>query len=246
MVLIRHTKRKVSRKNESIKRQTIVHLMISISGIMFLFGMTWFFAVLTFSAPGLRETGSTLFTVFTSLQGFFVFVFFCLASKEARESWRELFSCGKYKSRFLHPSLLKYNISSGMTGTMKSTLTRIPASLTSPNNDTSMSFKNKSFDDKSQNLQAIIESSVDAEVAYVHTSNSDQERFSTGEDKGNMDNTGSFVTNKKNKGVHQKMEPLNIRVKRSMSMKQGKHDVEVMEVDFYSSSSSDDDDSNAN
>ena len=239
VVLIQHTKRTASRRNESIKRQTIVHLMISISGIMFLFGMTWFFAVLTFSSPGLREVGSTLFTVFSSLQGFFIFIFFCLASKEARESWREFLSCGKFRSSFLHPSLFKHDRSSGTTGTLtlksdsstmkssSSTLSRKPASPTSPNNDSSILFRNKCFDDldnKSQNLQAITESSVDAELAYY-----EQEKFFTGEDKGNMDNIGSSVTNEKNKGVHQKVEPI----------KQGMHDVELMDVDFYSSSSSD-------
>ena len=62
---------------------------------MFLFGITWLFAILTFSLPGLRETFQILFTIFNSLQGFFIFLFFCAISKEARESWKELFGSGQ-------------------------------------------------------------------------------------------------------------------------------------------------------
>ena len=92
--------------------------MISISGVMFLFGLTWLFAILTFSAPGLRETFQALFTVFNSFQGFFIFLFFCVFSKEAREYWREVLSCGRYTSQFLHPSQTK-NVSLSATGADK-------------------------------------------------------------------------------------------------------------------------------
>ena len=92
--------------------------MISISGVMFLFGLTWLFAILTFSTPGLRETFQALFTVFNSFQGFFIFLFFCIFNKEAREYWKEVLSCGKYTSQFLHPSQTRYILSSG-TGAKK-------------------------------------------------------------------------------------------------------------------------------
>ena len=85
--------------------------MISISGVMFLFGLTWFFAILTFSVTGPRETFQILFTVFNSLQGFFIFLFFCVFNKEALESWKELLSCGKYRSKVLHPSQAKFSSS---------------------------------------------------------------------------------------------------------------------------------------
>lgn len=75
--------------------------MISISGVMFLFGITWLFAILTFSVTGLRETFQILFTLFNSFQGFFIFLFFCTINKEARESWRELFGSGQ-QSEPLH------------------------------------------------------------------------------------------------------------------------------------------------
>ena len=118
VVLIRHTRGTASRKKEAVSNKTILRLMISIGGVMFLFGLTWFFAILTFSVPGLRETFQSLFTVSNSFQGFFIFLFFCVFSKEAREYWKEALSCGKYTSQFLHPSQTRYISSSG-TGAKK-------------------------------------------------------------------------------------------------------------------------------
>ena len=102
VILVRHTRGTAARKKEAVSNKTIIRLMISISGVMFLFGLTWLFAILTFSAPGLRETFQALFTVFNSFQGFFIFLFFCVFSKEAREYWKEVLSCDGYTSQFLH------------------------------------------------------------------------------------------------------------------------------------------------
>ena len=68
---------------------------------MFLFGLTWLFAILTFSVTGLRETFQILFTLFNSFQGFFIFLFFCAINKEARESWKEMFGSSR-QSELLH------------------------------------------------------------------------------------------------------------------------------------------------
>ena len=99
-MLILHARRSSSRKIEAAKKSGIVQLMISIGGVMFLFGVTWLFAILTFSSQA-RETFQILFTVFNSFQGFFIFLFFCAISKEARESWKELFGSGRL-SELLH------------------------------------------------------------------------------------------------------------------------------------------------
>ena len=104
MVLIRHTKDTAARLKKPVSNKSIMRLMISIGGVMFLFGLTWLFAILTFSVDGLRETFQILFTIFNSFQGFFIFLFFCVLNKEALESWKELLSCGKYKSKLLHPT----------------------------------------------------------------------------------------------------------------------------------------------
>ena len=99
VVVSRHTRDKAARTNTTVSKQQILRMMISISGVLFLFGLTWLFFVLTISVPGLRETFQILFTVFNSLQGFFVFAFILFT--EGFSYWKAAFlSC--YKSKPIH------------------------------------------------------------------------------------------------------------------------------------------------
>ncbi len=107
-VLIRHVRGTKSQLKQTMGYGKILRLMFSIGGVMALFGLTWLFAILTISVPGLRETFQMLFTIFNSFQGFFIFLFFCVLNKEARESWRGLFSRGSKRE----PRLLKGSTSS--------------------------------------------------------------------------------------------------------------------------------------
>ena len=107
-VLIRHVRGTTSKLKQTIGYGKVLRLMFSIGGVMSLFGLTWLFAILTISVRGLRETFQILFTIFNSFQGFFIFVFFCVLNKEARDSWREVFSRGKKRE----PRLLKGSSSS--------------------------------------------------------------------------------------------------------------------------------------
>ena len=95
VVLVGYTRRIAAQKKEAVSSKTIVKMIISIIGVMFLFGLTWLFAILTFSVTGLRETFQILFTVFNSLQGFFIFLF--TLNMETLGYWRELLSCAKRK-----------------------------------------------------------------------------------------------------------------------------------------------------
>ena len=113
VVLVRHTKDTAERqKQQGMKKETAIRLVISISGIMFLFGLTWLFGALTITIRAVNLLFQVLFVVFNSLQGFFIFLFFCVFNKEGRDFWKEVLSCGRYKSELLHPSKAKY-ISSG-------------------------------------------------------------------------------------------------------------------------------------
>ena len=107
VVLIRRARDNASRQNKAISHKTILRLLVSIGGVMFLFGLTWLFAIFTFSEPVLREIFEVLFVVFNSLQGLFIFLFVCVLNKEVLESWREVISCGRYQSKLLHPSPVK-------------------------------------------------------------------------------------------------------------------------------------------
>ena len=119
VILLKHTRGKIERSSEKMSSKTALRLLVSISGVMFLFGLTWLFAVFTFSIDGsnvVRTVFQILFTVFVAFQGFYIFLFFVVFNSEARESWREFLSCGRYKSELLHPSQYK-NTSSAGTGT---------------------------------------------------------------------------------------------------------------------------------
>ena len=126
VVLILHIRRRSKRKGESTDYKAIFRTSCSIFGLMCLFGLTWLFAILTFSASGLRETFQLLFTIFNSLQGAFIFIFICVLSPDAREGWKRLF-CRKTHSR--HSKLSQYS-SSSKSGTLTSTLGRSNGSST--------------------------------------------------------------------------------------------------------------------
>ena len=100
-VLLRHTRNTMGRMKEQTNKTTTVRLLISITGIVFLFGLTWVFGALTISDASLPF--QIIFVVSNGFQGFFIFLFFCVFSKDARELWVEFLTCGRYKS-VSHPS----------------------------------------------------------------------------------------------------------------------------------------------
>ena len=104
MVLIRHAKGTAKRMKQTITSKQVLRITFSISGVLFLFGLTWGFFILTFSVPGLRETFQILFTVFNSLQGFFIFTFIFFT--EGFGYWKEYLPCKKHKpSKSTQPSV---------------------------------------------------------------------------------------------------------------------------------------------
>ena len=107
VVVIRHTKDTIKRNQKGFNTATATRLLINFIGIMFVFGLTWLFGALTITIQPINDIFQVLFVIFNSLQGFFNFLFFCVLSKEARESWKELLSCGHYKSELLRPSHAK-------------------------------------------------------------------------------------------------------------------------------------------
>ena len=103
IVLIRHKRRsKQSGLKSSEGGGSIIRLMISVTGIMSLFGLTWIFGALTVDKASLAF--QVIFVILNSLQGFFIFLFLCVSGRDARELWLELLCCGRYKSSYLHPS----------------------------------------------------------------------------------------------------------------------------------------------
>ena len=105
-VLIKHSVKKIGHTKQQIDQKSAVKLLISIIGVSFLFGLPWLFGALTvtgFTDPISSTAFQVVFVILNAFQGFFIFLFFCVLSSDARESWLEVFSCG-CKSKFSHPS----------------------------------------------------------------------------------------------------------------------------------------------
>ena len=95
VVLIRHSRNKLGKAvSDKKQRKTTIRLAISLLGVMILFGLTWVLGAFTISEASL--TFQILFAVFNSLQGFFIFIFFCVLSPDVRQLWLETISCGRY------------------------------------------------------------------------------------------------------------------------------------------------------
>ena len=93
-VLVKHSRKKLARGVEKGKRQTVIRLMCNIAGVMSLFGLAWVFGALTVVTRSFAF--QVLFAIFNSLQGFMLFVFYCVISKESRELWTQLL-CSRKK-----------------------------------------------------------------------------------------------------------------------------------------------------
>ena len=120
VVLVRQVRRRHLRDKDSSMFKTAIRTTLSLFGVVCLFGLTWLFAILTFSAPlsGLRETFELLFTIFNALQGAFIFLFICILSSDARDGWKSLFS------RLLpckHTKLHQYSSQTGKSSSLKKT-----------------------------------------------------------------------------------------------------------------------------
>ena len=92
----------------------VLKTMISIIAIMFMFGLQWLFGAITIEEAS--PVFSWLFLIFSTLQGFFLFLFWVVISKEAREEWLNFFSCGK---RFKQKKFIPTTSRAG-TGTVSS------------------------------------------------------------------------------------------------------------------------------
>uniref|UniRef100_A0A1X7SVX3 G-protein coupled receptors family 2 profile 2 domain-containing protein n=1 Tax=Amphimedon queenslandica TaxID=400682 RepID=A0A1X7SVX3_AMPQE len=67
-------------------------MLLSFTGIMILFGLTWISAAFTFiSEPSVSHTVQFIFAFCNTLQGFFIFIFFILLNKEYRKPWKAHF-----------------------------------------------------------------------------------------------------------------------------------------------------------
>ena len=223
----------MKRSKEGMKPKTALRLTLSISGIMFLFGLTWLFAAFTFTIAGndvLRIIFQALFTVFASFQGFFIFLFFCVLNKEARESWRELLSCGRYKSELLHPSQYK-NTSSAGSGPTKRKLKTGSTEFTSAYSTSAIPRSTEPSPLPEKRDLGKAEEGIHTEIPLKSSNGTDE---STVKESSAVE-AESKIDSEDDKKAQKWLEAEPVkkaRVKRYSTKKVAKHHIEEYEVDF--------------
>ncbi|NWV01546.1 AGRG2 protein, partial [Upupa epops] len=80
------------KKQLGAQRKTSIQDLRSVAGLTFLLGITWGFAFFT-----VNEVFTYLFTIFNTLQGFFIFIFYCVTKENVRKQWRRYLCCGKFR-----------------------------------------------------------------------------------------------------------------------------------------------------
>ncbi|XP_010115468.1 PREDICTED: G-protein coupled receptor 64-like, partial [Chlamydotis macqueenii] len=80
------------KKQLGAQRKTSIQDLRSVAGLTFLLGITWGFAFFT-----VNEVFTYLFTIFNTLQGFFIFIFYCVTKENVRKQWRRSLCCGKFR-----------------------------------------------------------------------------------------------------------------------------------------------------
>ncbi|XP_036365085.1 adhesion G-protein coupled receptor G2-like [Octopus sinensis] len=73
-----------SNKRSQQKRSKV--RVLGLVGLLFLFGLTWVFAF--FAVSEAAKVFVYLFTIFNTLQGMFIFIFYCIYKKDTRDVFR--------------------------------------------------------------------------------------------------------------------------------------------------------------
>ena len=125
-VLIKHTRNKLDRTKAQMTKKNAISLFISTASIMFLFGLTWLLGALTiigFADSRASTALQILFVILNASQGFFIFLFFCVLSKDAQECWSQLIPCVQHKAKPLRSSQASKSTLKAETAVTDSTLT---------------------------------------------------------------------------------------------------------------------------
>lgn len=255
VVLIRHKHRhKLSgiKTSKAKEAGSTIRLMISIIGIMSIFGLTWVFGALTVDKASLAF--QIIFVVLNSLQGFMIFLFFCVLGRDGRELWLETLLCGRYKSSHLHPT----SATSSATKNGK----KHKNVLLTPNTDSSVPVKSESTGEsyvityvegpeKEENGEEcyttteMVKDPIPEPTSFTFSGKETDGGVNTS-DTATQNGTGSLESGvdktaqnsesvvREDDGAKTSKSPpeLKARIKRYSTKKVGKHHVESYEVDF--------------
>ena len=96
---MKHSKRGIQRAKDDKDAKKVakatLKTLLSLVSVMLMFGLSWLFGALSVSQAAI--VFQWLFVIFNTTQGFWLFVFFCVIGNDAREEWKKLLSCYRYK-----------------------------------------------------------------------------------------------------------------------------------------------------
>nr|XP_033805806.1 adhesion G-protein coupled receptor G2 [Geotrypetes seraphini]XP_033805807.1 adhesion G-protein coupled receptor G2 [Geotrypetes seraphini] len=109
------------------QRKNSLQDLRSVAGLTFLLGTTWGFAFFAWGPVNLPFM--YLFAIFNTLQGFFIFIFYCLGKENVRKQWRRHLCCGKFRlaensdwSRTATNGLRKQALKQGMSNSSNTSI----------------------------------------------------------------------------------------------------------------------------
>ena len=224
-VLVKHYQNKHCSRDQA-NRQTVVLFMTSIIVLMVFFGLIWVFGTLT-----VRQDSTVFlfpFAILNSLQGFFIFLFFCVFGKEGRELWLEVLCCGRRKIPGItvptqsNTKRLKCTTPGKPLNTLQSSESKSSQGISNP-----MALQLKTMEENHINKSHLAK---DAEKVPSFLHSFAKELEITGDEQHNNGSTRSTA-----KGADHKAKPLPVLVRRSSIPC---HHVEIAEV--YCGDSEDD------
>ncbi|KAM9835495.1 adhesion G-protein coupled receptor G2 isoform 2-T2 [Syngnathus typhle] len=93
VVVLRQIRKMSAKKRvSSTSSRSAMKDLRAVASLTVLLGLTWVIGLVPFGQA--RETMMYLFTIFNSLQGFFVFLFHCLMKENVQKQWRMYLCCG--------------------------------------------------------------------------------------------------------------------------------------------------------
>ena len=218
--------------------------MLSFIGIMSLFGISWIFAVFTFTSksPGAAFAAQLMFTLFNVFQGFFIFIFFVVLNNDTREAWKNLLTPWKSNRDYSKKG-------SSSKATLSTTSRGHDKSSKSKSSDNHFGKKGTLASDLKQRNQSLPSiHSLDCNVAVPNIYSIDDEETTINEPPSVL-----YEEVKKEKGEQEEEEEddkayLNgkaikdLRIERKFTVR-NTHQIEKADLDFKTNDGDNDDDS---
>eukprot|EP00731_Ephydatia_muelleri_P035718 Em0151g10a len=120
-VLIKHTMQKCVKGEDKAQYRAIFKTLLSVAGVMLLFGLSWIFAAFTVKKAAFAF--QILFILFNSTQGFFIFIFLCVLNQNIRQEWLNILTCGRAGKQKLAPSMTGHSTANSHINTKSTTFT---------------------------------------------------------------------------------------------------------------------------